>query len=128
MRTIRCGPVPSAWCSWLSWLMPTTALRLAAASMRNCSTGAAVSRCWLAIGWTAELETLAPLAAELELADWLAPLQAVLANGNQAQQWLIAHAAGTAVAPLIAAGASAMQQSETELMALLATDGAPALG
>ena len=76
----------------------------------------------------AELETLAPLAQQLELADWLAPLQAVLANGNQAQQWLIAHAAGTAVAPLIAAGASAMQQSETELTALLATDGAPALG
>jgi len=83
-----------------------------------------LARDWLA----AELEALAPLAEQLELARWLAPLQAVLQHGNQAQQWLIAHAAGTAVAPLIAAGARAMQQSETELTALLATDGAPALG
>ena len=83
-----------------------------------------LARDWLA----AELEALAPLAAQLELARWLAPLQAVLQHGNQAQQWLSAHAAGTAVAPLIAAGARAMQQSETELTALLATDGAPALG
>ena len=95
------------------------------AELRHWRSGEPVlARDWL----KAELETLAPLAQQLELADWLAPLQAVLANGNQAQQWLIAHAAGTAVAPLIAAGASAMQQSETELTALLATDGAPALG
>jgi predicted glutamate--cysteine ligase len=75
-----------------------------------------------------ELEALAPLAQQLELERWLAPLHAVLEQGNQAQQWISAHAAGAAVAPLIAAGAAAMAQRESELTALLATDGAAALG
>jgi hypothetical protein len=58
----------------------------------------------------------------------LAPLYGVLQAGNQAQQWISAHAAGAAVAPLIAAGAAAMAERESELTALLATDGAAALG
>ena len=82
------------------------------------------ARQWL----QAELEALAPLAQQLELERWLAPLQAVLEQGNQAQQWIAAQAAGAAVAPLIAAGAAAMAQRESELTALLATDGAAALG
>jgi len=82
------------------------------------------ARQWL----QAELEALAPLAQQLELERWLAPLHAVLEQGNQAQQWISAHAAGVAVAPLIAAGAAAMAQRESELTALLATDGAAALG
>ncbi|MEY3545010.1 MAG: glutamate--cysteine ligase [Cyanobacteriota bacterium] len=82
------------------------------------------ARQWL----QAELEALAPLAQQLELERWLAPLQVVLEQGNQAQQWISAHAAGAAVAPLIAAGAAAMAQRENELTALLATDGAAALG
>jgi len=82
------------------------------------------ARQWL----QAELEALAPLAQQLELERWLAPLHAVLEQGNQAQQWISAHAAGAAVAPLIAAGAAAMAQRESELTALLATDGAAALG
>jgi hypothetical protein len=52
----------------------------------------------------------------------------VLQEGNQAQQWISAHAAGAAVAPLIAAGAAVMAERERELTALLATDGAAALG
>jgi hypothetical protein len=59
---------------------------------------------------------------------WLAPLHSVLQEGNQAQQWISAHAAGAAVAPLIAAGAAVMAERERELTALLATDGAAALG
>ncbi|MBM5792398.1 MAG: glutamate--cysteine ligase [Cyanobacteria bacterium M_surface_7_m2_037] len=82
------------------------------------------ARQWL----QAELEALAPLAQQLELERWLAPLHAVLEQGNHAQQWISAHAAGAAVAPLIAAGAAAMAQRESELTALLATDGAAALG
>jgi predicted glutamate--cysteine ligase len=82
------------------------------------------ARQWL----LAELEALAPLAQQLGLERWLAPLHAVLEQGNQAQQWISAHAAGAAVAPLIAAGAAAMAQRESELTALLATDGAAALG
>jgi predicted glutamate--cysteine ligase len=83
-----------------------------------------LARQWLA----AELEALAPLAQQLGLDRWLAPLHSVLQAGNQAQQWISAHAAGAAVAPLIAAGAAAMAQRESELTALLATDGAVALG
>jgi hypothetical protein len=59
---------------------------------------------------------------------WLAPLQAVLQQGNQAQQWLAAQAGGTAVAELIAAGAAAMEQQETQLTALLETDRSAPLG
>ncbi|MEY3768830.1 MAG: glutamate--cysteine ligase, partial [Cyanobacteriota bacterium] len=64
-----------------------------------------LARHWLA----SELQALAPLALELGLERWLAPLQAVLQQGNQAQQWLAAQAGGTAVAELIAAGAAAME-------------------
>jgi predicted glutamate--cysteine ligase len=83
-----------------------------------------LARRWLAT----ELEALAPLAQQLGMERWLAPLRSVLQAGNQAQQWISAHAAGAAVAPLIAAGAIEMAQRESELMALLATDGAAPLG
>ncbi len=83
-----------------------------------------LARRWLAT----ELEALAPLAQQLGMERWLAPLHGVLQAGNQAQQWISAHAAGAAVGPLIAAGATAMAQRESELMALLATDGAAPLG
>jgi hypothetical protein len=62
------------------------------------------------------------------LVSWLAPLQAVLQHGNQAQQWLESHAMGTAVGALIAEGARAMERSEIQLTELLATDGVVALG
>ena len=83
-----------------------------------------LARHWLA----SELQALAPLALELGLERWLAPLQAVLQQGNQAQQWLAAQAGGTAVAELIAAGAAAMEQQETQLTALLETDRSAPLG
>ena len=83
-----------------------------------------LARQWLA----QELEALAPLAQELGLAPWLAPLQALLQQGNQAQQWLAAHAGGMSVQALIAAGARQMEQEEIQLTGLLATDDAPPLG
>ena len=95
------------------------------AVLRHWRTGEPLrARDWLA----GELEVLAPLARELQLERWLAPLQALLEQGNQAQQWLAAHAAGTPVAALIAAGAEEMEQGETRLLGLLATDGAAPLG
>lgn len=95
------------------------------ATLRHWRTGEpVVARQWL----TAELESLAPLAQELGLVSWLAPLQAVLQHGNQAQQWLSSHSRGTAVGALIAEGAREMERSEIQLTELLATDGAVALG
>ncbi|NDG74373.1 MAG: glutamate--cysteine ligase [Synechococcaceae bacterium WB8_1B_136] len=83
-----------------------------------------LARDWIA----AELDALAPLAAELGLAATLAPLQPVLHQGNQAMQWLAAHAAGSSVAQLVAGGAAAMEQREQLLTARLATDRAGTLG
>ena len=95
------------------------------AVLRHWRTGEPLrARDWLA----GELEALAPLARELQLERWLAPLQALLEQGNQAQEWLAAHAAGTPVAGLIAAGAEEMEQGEIRLSGLLATDGAAPLG
>jgi predicted glutamate--cysteine ligase len=95
------------------------------AVLRHWRTGEPVlARQWMA----AELEGMAPLAQELGLDPWLAPLQTVLQHGNQAQQWLESHAGGTAVGALIAEGAREMERSELQLTALLATDGAAALG
>jgi predicted glutamate--cysteine ligase len=83
-----------------------------------------LARDWLA----AELEGMTPLAQQLEMDSWLAPLHSALQEGNQAQQWIAAHAAGADVAALIAAGAAVMAERERELTALLATDGAASLG
>jgi predicted glutamate--cysteine ligase len=82
------------------------------------------ARDWIA----AELEALAPLAVELGLAATLAPLWTVLSQGNQAMQWLTAHAAGSSVAELIARGAAVMEQCEQALTAGIATDRTGALG
>ena len=95
------------------------------APLRHWRTGESVlARQWLA----AELEGMAPLAQELGLDRWLAPLQTVLQHGNQAQRWLESHAGGMAVGALIAEGAREMERSELQLTELLATDGAAALG
>ena len=83
-----------------------------------------LARDWLA----AELEGMTPLAQQLEMDRWLAPLHSALQEGNQAQQCIAAHAAGADVAALIAAGAAVMAERERELTALLATDGAASLG
>ena len=76
------------------------------------------ARDWIATA----LEEMTPLARQCGLEPWLAPLQAVLEQGNQAMQWLAAHRSGTAVAPLIAAGAAAMAHREDQLNADLATE------
>ena len=76
------------------------------------------ARAWIA----QELQTMAPLAADLGLTPWLQPLHALLEQGNQAMQWLAAHRGGAAVAPLIAAGAAAMAQQDAQLNADLATE------
>ena len=82
------------------------------------------ARDWIA----AELEQLAPLAAELGLTATLAPLQRVLSEGNQAIQWLRQLAAGQGVAGILAAGIAAMEREEQALIALTATDRSRALG
>lgn len=83
-----------------------------------------IARDWIA----AELEAMAPLAAELGLQGVLAPVQQVLSQGNQAMQWLAAHAAGRSVAMLVADGAAAMAALEARLNAGLATDRTGTLG
>ncbi len=83
-----------------------------------------IARDWIA----AELEAMAPMAAELGLQGVLAPVQQVLSQGNQAMQWLAAHAAGSPVAALVADGAAAMAALEARLNAGLATDRAGTLG
>ena len=83
-----------------------------------------IARDWIA----AELEAMAPLAAELGLQGVLAPVQQVLSQGNQAMQWLSAHAAGRSVAMLVADGAAAMAALEARLNAGLATDRTGTLG
>ena len=95
------------------------------AELRHWRTGEALrARDWLA----AELQAMAPLALDLGVERWLAPLEDVLQRGNQAQQWLAAQAGGASVAELIAAGAAAMEQREIQLAALLETDRSTLLG
>jgi predicted glutamate--cysteine ligase len=74
-----------------------------------------LARDWIA----ADLEAVAPLARELDVEAWLAPLHSQLQQGNQAQRWLAAHGRGSSVAELIAGGAVAMQQRDAELDAQL---------
>ena len=95
------------------------------AELRHWRSGEALrARDWLA----AELQAMAPLALDLGVERWLAPLEDVLQRGNQAQQWLAAQAGGASVAELIAAGAAAMEQREIQLAALLETDRSTLLG
>ena len=85
------------------------------AELRHWRDGAPITaRAWIA----AELEAMQPLARELELVDVLAPLQPVLAQGNQAMQWLAAHGQGASVAELIASAAADLEQLEGRLGAL----------
>ena len=85
------------------------------AELRHWRDGAPITaRAWIA----AELEAMQPLARELELVDVLAPLQPVLAQGNQAMQWLAAHGQGASVAELIASAAADLERLEGRLGAL----------
>jgi predicted glutamate--cysteine ligase len=75
-----------------------------------------------------DLAALAPLAEQLDLTSTLAPLQAVLREGNQAMRWLARQAEGMPIAAIVAASAAAMAQRESELNAPLATDALTPLG
>jgi hypothetical protein len=81
-------------------------------------------RAWL----EAELAELAPLASELGLTTVLAPLEAVIRDGNQAMVWLERHRRGEAIATIIAADAAALELEERRQSVWLQADGADALG
>ena len=82
------------------------------------------ARAWMA----AELDGVQALAVELELAELLEPLRQVLAQGNQAMQWLQSHAQGASVAELIASAAAELEQLETRLGGEIITTEIGALG
>ena len=75
-----------------------------------------------------QLEAMAPLAAERGLAEALAPLQGLLADGNQAMRWLRRHRRGESIASIVAAAAAELAEREAQLTAWLATDASHALG
>ncbi len=83
------------------------------ATLQHWRDGAAVpARDWLG----EELEALAPLATELGLATVLAPLENVLANGNQAMRWLAGQRAGLSIGELLSQEIQAMANQETALL------------
>lgn len=59
-----------------------------------------------------ELAALAPLAAEQGLASVLAPLEQVLAGGNEAMRWLARFEAAESIAEIVASEAAAMEVQE----------------
>ena len=82
------------------------------------------ARAWIA----AELEMMAPLAVELGLARWLAPLHDLLAGGNQAMRWLARHGRGESIGAIIGSEAVALERRERALDAWLATEAAQVPG
>jgi len=95
------------------------------ASLRDWRTGEPIQ----AADWIRrDLAALAPLAEQLDLTSTLAPLLAVLREGNQAMRWLARQAEGMPIAAIVAASAAAMAQRESELNAPLATDALTPLG
>ncbi len=89
------------------------------AELRDWRSGAVVqARDWLA----SLLATAQPAAAQFGLERWIQPLHVVLQEGNQAQQWLAAHAAGASVAELVAAGAQEMERCESRWFEALPTE------
>ena len=95
------------------------------ATLHHWRDGAAIpARDWIA----ANLESVAPLAAELGLAPLLAPLAMILTRGNTAMRWLALHRSGQSVAAIIAAEAAALAEREQGLEACLVTDPSHALG
>ena len=100
------------------------------ASLRHWRTGEPLlARDWIA----AELQEMAPLAAERDLAELLEPLQELLlpvghGGGNTAMRWLERHRAGESVAAIMAAEAAALVRREQQLEAWLVTDAPRALG
>lgn len=75
-----------------------------------------------------QLQELAPLAAELGLAEVLRPLEPLLEQGNPAMRWLQRHRSGESVAAIVAAAAAELAERESQLTAWLATDAPHPLG
>jgi predicted glutamate--cysteine ligase len=95
------------------------------AELRHWRDGAPVlARDWIA----AELEALAPLAAERKLSRLLEPLGDLLYRGNAAKRWLAQFRAGQSVDAILAAEAAGLESREKTLEAYLATDPSHALG
>jgi len=63
-----------------------------------------------------------PLAGELGLETTLAPLQALLRDGNTAMDWLRRQRNGETIAAIVASAASALERREAALAAALVTD------
>lgn len=78
------------------------------------------------------LEAMAPLASEMGLLPWLAPLEPLLApgceGGNQAMRWLRRYRAGESIAAILQEDIRALAAREQALAAGLATDIATPLG
>ena len=95
------------------------------ATLQDWRDGAAIqARPWI----RANLEAMAPLAAELGLAPLLEQLEPVLSHGNQAMRWLRRHAAGESVAAIVATEAAALTQREVQLAKLGTAAGPAPLG
>jgi predicted glutamate--cysteine ligase len=82
------------------------------------------AREWIA----AELEGMAPLAAELGLTATLRPLTSVLENGNLAMRWLRDHGRGTGIAAILAREAQVLADQEKDLEPTWVTDATHCLG
>ncbi len=62
-----------------------------------------------------------PTAKERGFACFLSPLQKILTQGNQAQQWLKLYNSGISITEIISQGIKELQQQETDLVDLLCT-------
>ncbi len=74
------------------------------------------------------LADLQPLAQTMGLEQQLAPLQAILRDGNQAMRWLALAHQGQSIATILQAETRQLERKETELLEALATDGIRPLG
>jgi predicted glutamate--cysteine ligase len=75
-----------------------------------------------------ELVAMAPLAADLQLDNVLAPLTAVLRDGNEASRWLARQRQGESIRAIISSEARAMETRDIAQLASVATDRTPLLG
>jgi gamma-glutamyl:cysteine ligase YbdK (ATP-grasp superfamily) len=69
-----------------------------------------------------------PLAQTLGIEARLAPLTAMLREGNQAMRWLALHKSGHSIAAILQAEVRQLERREEVLLEALATDGIRALG
>ena len=95
------------------------------AVLRHWRDGRAISaRDWI----ETERVAMAPLAADLQLETVLAPLTAVLRDGNEASLWLARQRQGESIRAIISSEARAMERRDISQLASVATDRTPLLG